>query len=135
MVVPGCADFFNQGAPDTVPERYRGRKSYYHNPVATLVRLEPDEMAALGRVIAERLNEARGPVEVLVPTRGSRSPTWRAATCGTRRPTRRSSRRSPPPCAPRSRLETADTHVNDPAFASLVSERYLALVAASTPRA
>ena len=49
VVVPGCVDFFNQGAPETVPERFRGRQSYYHNPVATLVRLEPDEMAELGR--------------------------------------------------------------------------------------
>ena len=71
VVVPGCVDFFNQGAP-----RHRSRastaarQSYYHNPVATLVRLEPDEMAELGRIVAERLNEARGPVRVLAPTRG-----------------------------------------------------------------
>ena len=25
VVVPGCVDFFNQGARDTLPERYRGR--------------------------------------------------------------------------------------------------------------
>src|SRR3954463_16003475 len=65
VVVPGCCDFFNQGAPDTVPERYRGRRSYYHNPVATLVRLSPEEGAELGRMIAERLAEASGPVRVV----------------------------------------------------------------------
>jgi uncharacterized protein (UPF0261 family) len=70
VVVPGCVDFFNQGAPNTVPEKYRSRRSYYHNPVATLVRLEPDEMAELGKVVAERLNGARGPVCVVAPTRG-----------------------------------------------------------------
>ena len=80
VVVPGCVDFFNQGAPDTVPERYRGRKSYYHNPVATLVRIEPDEMAELGRLVAGRLNEARGnrprarPTRVLARGRGGRRP-------------------------------------------------------------
>jgi uncharacterized protein (UPF0261 family) len=135
VVVPGCADFFNQGAPDTVPERYRGRKSYYHNPVATLVRLEPDEMAALGRTIAERLNEARGPVEVLVPTQGfsladvEGGDLWypeadaalvEALTAALR---------------PEIPLESVDTHVNDPAFAGQVAERYLALVGAPTPRA
>src|SRR3954470_10019837 len=46
VVVPGCVDFFNQGARDTLPERYRGRKSYFHNSVATLVRLERDEEEA-----------------------------------------------------------------------------------------
>ena len=40
VVVPGCVDFFNQGPRDSVPERYRSRKSYFHNPVATLVRID-----------------------------------------------------------------------------------------------
>src|SRR5260370_16079911 len=62
VVVPGCVDFFNQGAPDTLPEKYRRRRSYYHNPVATLVRLEPDEMAELGRIVAKRLNRPRRPL-------------------------------------------------------------------------
>ena len=70
VVVPGCVDFFNQGPRDTVPERYRDRKSYFHNPVATLVRLTRDEEAELGAIVAERLNEAIGPVRVVAPTRG-----------------------------------------------------------------
>src|SRR5260370_12475864 len=70
VVVPGCVDFFNQGAPDTLPEKYRRRRSYYHNPVATLVRLEPDEMAELGRIVAKRLNGARGPLSLSAPPRG-----------------------------------------------------------------
>src|SRR6185369_3737278 len=70
VVVPGCVDFFNQGSRDTLPERYRGRKSYFHNPVATLVRLERDEEEALGQLVAERLNEATGPVRVVAPTQG-----------------------------------------------------------------
>jgi uncharacterized protein (UPF0261 family) len=48
VVVPGCVDFFNQGPMDTVPARYAGRKRYFHNPVATLVRLDRDEEARLG---------------------------------------------------------------------------------------
>ena len=36
----------------TVPERYRDRKSYFHNPVATLVRLSRDEEAELGGIVA-----------------------------------------------------------------------------------
>jgi uncharacterized protein (UPF0261 family) len=46
------------------------RKRYFHNPVATLVRLDHDEEARLGALIAERLNEAVGPVRVVAPTRG-----------------------------------------------------------------
>jgi uncharacterized protein (UPF0261 family) len=68
VVVPGCADFFNQGAP--VDDQYRDRPLYYHNPTATLVRLSHQEMERLGRIVAERLNEAKGPVVVIAPTRG-----------------------------------------------------------------
>ena len=57
LLQPGCA-----ARPS--PPSIAGGKSYYHNPVATLVRLEPEEMAELGRIVAERLNEARGPVHV-----------------------------------------------------------------------
>ncbi|HEX6021431.1 MAG TPA: Tm-1-like ATP-binding domain-containing protein, partial [Solirubrobacter sp.] len=70
VVVPGCVDFFNQGPRYTVPERYRDRKSYFHNPVATLVRLTRDEGAELGGIVAARLNGSVGPVCVVAPTRG-----------------------------------------------------------------
>ncbi|MGH2995807.1 MAG: Tm-1-like ATP-binding domain-containing protein [Gaiellaceae bacterium] len=132
VVVPGCVDFFNQGARETVPAEYRARKSYYHNPVATLVRLEPEEMAALGRVVAERLNEARGPVCVLAPTLGfsladvEGGDLWYPEADAAFLDALGAALRS------EFRLELVDTHVNDPAFADLVAERYLAMVSAPT---
>jgi len=133
VVVPGCVDFFNQGAPDTLPAEYQARKSYYHNPVATLVRLEPDEMAELGRVVAERLNEARGPVRVVAPTLGfsladvKGGDLWFPEADAAFLDALGASLR------PDIQLELVDTHVNDPEFADLVAERYLAM--ASTPSA
>lgn len=127
VVVPGCADFFNQGAPSTLPVEYRGRKCYYHNPVATLVRLEPDEMAQLGRMIASRLNPSVGPVRVIVPTQGFSladvpggdlwDPEADAALVETLE-------RELRPDIP---FECVDTHVNDPELADLVTERFLAI--------
>jgi len=70
VVVPGCVDFFNQGAPETLPEEYRARRTYFHNPVATLVGTSPEEMREIARTIGERLAGARGPVSVITPTRG-----------------------------------------------------------------
>jgi uncharacterized protein (UPF0261 family) len=127
VVVPGCVDFFNQGAPDTLPERYRARRSYYHNPVATLVRLEPDEMAELGRVVAKRLNGARGPVRVVAPTRGfSLSDTegnalWYPEADAAFLDSLEASLRPDIP------FERVDATVNDPAFADLVAERYVTI--------
>jgi uncharacterized protein (UPF0261 family) len=131
VVVPGCVDFFNQGAPDTVPEEYRARKSYYHNPVATLVRLERDELAELGRIVAQRLNESRGPVRVVAPTRGfsladvEGGDLWDPDADAAFLDALGSS------LSPEISLELVETHVNDPAFADLVAERYLALVPVS----
>src|SRR5215211_864106 len=67
VIVPGCCDFFNEGARATVPERFRDRKSYFHNPVATLIRISEDEGAELGRMIADRLSGSSGPVRVVAP--------------------------------------------------------------------
>ena len=40
-----------------------------HNPLNANVKVSRREMAEVGRVMAARLNEARGPVAVLVPLR------------------------------------------------------------------
>src|SRR5437667_276308 len=67
IVTPGCLDMVNFGPPDTVPEKFRGRNFYQHNPQVTLMRTTPEECAQLGRIIAEKLNRSNGPLTVLVP--------------------------------------------------------------------
>ena len=127
VVVPGCVDFFNQGPRDSLPEIYRSRKSYFHNPVATLVRLDADEEAALGRLVAERLSEARGPVRVVAPTRGfsladaEGGDLWDPEADQAFLESLRDALRPDIP------YETVDAHVDDPAFADVVAERYLTM--------
>jgi len=70
VVVPGCLDMVNFWAPETVPERFRGRKFYQHNPNITLMRTTPEECRRLGAVVAEKLNLSTGPASVLIPLRG-----------------------------------------------------------------
>jgi uncharacterized protein (UPF0261 family) len=67
IIVPGCLDMVNFGAPETVPARFAGRKLYQHNPQVTLMRTTPNECAQLGRILAEKVNAYRGPVTVLLP--------------------------------------------------------------------
>ena len=38
IIAPGCLDMVNWGAPNTVPEKYKDRKFYQHNPNITLMR-------------------------------------------------------------------------------------------------
>ncbi len=60
----------NFGARETVPEKYRDRNLYVHNPQVTLMRTTPDENEAMGHWIAGRLNRMTGPVRFLLPLGG-----------------------------------------------------------------
>ena len=71
VVVPGCLDMVNFGEPATVPSRFAGRRFSIHNPQVTLMRTTPAEAAALGGLVAAKLNASRGPVTVLIPRRGT----------------------------------------------------------------
>ncbi|WP_257170314.1 ABC transporter permease [Bradyrhizobium sp. SRS-191] len=66
----GALDMVNFGAPDTIPERYRGRRFHVHNPQVTLMRTTAAENTQMGRWIGERLNRMDGPVRFLLPEKG-----------------------------------------------------------------
>jgi uncharacterized protein (UPF0261 family) len=70
VVAPGCLDMANFGPRATVPPRYQDRQLYEWNPTVTLMRTTAEENARMGRIFAEKLNAARGPVRVLIPLRG-----------------------------------------------------------------
>jgi len=70
VVSVGALDMVNFGGIDTVPDRFRDRRLYRHNPGVTLMRTTPEENVEIARRIAGRLAEARGPTIVLLPLRG-----------------------------------------------------------------
>lgn len=70
VVAPGALDMVNFGPPETVPEKFKARKFYQHNPTVTLMRTTNDENAKLGRIIAEKLNAAKGPTTFFFPKKG-----------------------------------------------------------------
>jgi uncharacterized protein (UPF0261 family) len=70
VVSLGALDMVNFGPVETVPERYRDRNLYVHNPTITLMRTTPDECREIGRIIGEKLNGATGPTVLFVPLRG-----------------------------------------------------------------
>jgi uncharacterized protein (UPF0261 family) len=88
VVVPGCVDFFVVGPKESVPEPWRQRPQYDHNPALTLIRTNREEMVEVARIMAGKLNDARGPVVVAVPLGGCPSRTGPATSSGIRTPTR-----------------------------------------------
>jgi uncharacterized protein (UPF0261 family)/ABC-type branched-subunit amino acid transport system ATPase component len=66
----GALDMVNFGSPETIPERYRGRKLHVHNPQVTLMRTTAEENERMGRWIGERLNAMDGPVRFFLPEGG-----------------------------------------------------------------
>jgi uncharacterized protein (UPF0261 family) len=128
VIVPGCVDFACFGPRHAVPEALRGRPAYYHNPEFTLIRLDRDEMATVGATMARKLNAARGPVSVLVPLGGLSIPNvpggafYDPQADAALRDALRAGLRPDIP------LREIDAHVNDPAFATRVTEEFLDLV-------
>jgi len=70
VLAPGCVDMANFWAPETMPEKYRGRNLYQWNPDITLLRTNVAENQRIGQMIAQAANQSSGPVAVLLPLGG-----------------------------------------------------------------
>jgi uncharacterized protein (UPF0261 family) len=70
VVSLGALDMVNFGPLDSVPEQFRGRNLYVHNPTVTLMRTTAGECRELGRRIGAKLSIATGPTALFVPLRG-----------------------------------------------------------------
>lgn len=66
----GALDMVNFEALETVPDKFKNRNLYAHNPQVTLMRTTAAENRAFGRFIAGKLNQMEGPVRFLLPLKG-----------------------------------------------------------------
>lgn len=121
VVSLGALDMVNFGPRSSVPERYQARTLYEHNPEVTLMRTNEQECAALGELLAARLNASRGRRAVVVPTGGLsmisvpgapfHDPTADAALVDSLTAA----------LEPSVELHVLDTHVNDPQVADAIA--------------
>jgi uncharacterized protein (UPF0261 family) len=128
VVSCGALDMVNFGPFDTVPERFRGRTLYRHNPSVTLMRTTPEECVEIAERIAEKLNEAKGPTTLLLPLQGVSAldregqPFHDPAASAALFETLRARVRAPV------RVVELDLHINDAAFADTAAEYLLELL-------
>ena len=119
----------NFGTPNTVPEKFKDRKFYQHNPTVTLMRTTPDENRQLGEEIGRKAAFATGPTSIVIPLRGVSAidqtgqpfddPAAREALLDGIRATHDSVE-----------LIEIDHHINDVEFAEAAARKLLMLLAA-----
>lgn len=128
VVATGGLEYLCFGPRESIPFRLRRRKVYMHNPLNANVKVSRREMAEVGRVMAARLNEALGPVAVLVPLHG-----WSVYggpggplhdPAGNRALLRSLKRDLRPGIA----LEEVEAHINDGSFVELCVRKLLSFL-------
>lgn len=70
VVLPGALNFIGLGTVDTISPEHLSRPHYRHSGHFTHVKLTADEMASQARALAEALNSATAPAQVLIPMGG-----------------------------------------------------------------
>jgi uncharacterized protein (UPF0261 family) len=131
VVSVGALDMVNFGPMESVPERYRDRTLYVHNPTVTLMRTTPEECRRIAEVLAAKLNAATGPTALFLPLRGVsmiavegqvfHDPEADEALFATLR------ERIDPAVV---EVHEVDADVNDPSFALAVADRLHAMIEA-----
>ena len=70
VVSLGAMDMVNFGPFDTVPDQFKKRNFYKHNPTVTLMRTTVEENEKLGKIIASKLNLAKSETILVIPNGG-----------------------------------------------------------------
>jgi uncharacterized protein (UPF0261 family)/ABC-type branched-subunit amino acid transport system ATPase component len=126
----GALDMVNFEALDTVPQKFRDRNLYQHNPQVTLMRTTTVENQAIGRFIAAKLNQMEGPVRFLLPRKGvslidaPAQPFHDPAADQMLFDTLEREFRP----GPNRRLIKLDMNINDPAFAQALVDNFLDII-------
>lgn len=133
VISVGALDMVNYGPitptglPANVPEEFRSRDFYRHNPTVTLMRTTPEENRKLGEEIGAKAALATGPTSILFPLQGVSAidqtgkpfddPLARQALLDGIRKTHGSAE-----------LLELDNHINDEAFAEAAARKLLQLL-------
>jgi len=128
VVAPGSINYQVLGPLDSLSPEMKARKLIVHNSYLTLIRLTPEELVGVGKLVSEKLNRAKGPTEVFIPLRGfsfpdrENMPHWEPEGNQAFIDAIKANLNSNIP------VIELDAHINDPEFIDPVAERFLELI-------
>jgi uncharacterized protein (UPF0261 family) len=128
VLCPGAIEVLVYNEPETVPAPFNSRTLIRHSPQITDVRLNGEEMAAVGEEVARRLHHTKDEAVFMIPTAGYDS--YGVAGEGFHDPTADQAFVD----ALKANLPAnftvieRDTHIDDPAFASEAAKRLIRLI-------
>jgi uncharacterized protein (UPF0261 family) len=128
VILPGAIDMINFAEPLTIPARFSGRTFARHTPSATLMRSSVNDNVGIARVVAQRLNRAKGSTFVVLPLRGFSSydapggPFFDPAADEAFRETLKAELKAD------IRVETVDAHINDRACIEVATAALLRMI-------
>jgi uncharacterized protein (UPF0261 family) len=130
VLCPGAIEVLVFNEPETVPDKYRDRTLIRHSPQITDLRLNGEEMAAVGREVALRLQHTADEAVFMIPTGGYDS--YAVNGGGFYDPEADATFVAELKAGLPSNIRVVErqTHIEDPAFASEAAETLVRLIEA-----
>ena len=120
ILVPGNTDFLVAGPLKVAEQRFPKRIYHVHNEAITVIRTNQREVEAIALTLAQRCNEARGPLAIIVPLGGFSAfdrqggPFWNPEASKLFTETLKKNLQS------RIQLHLLPNHINDPEFSEFL---------------
>jgi uncharacterized protein (UPF0261 family) len=130
VLCPGAIEVLVFNEPETVPAKYQDRTLIRHSPQITDLRLNRDEMAAVGREVARRLGHTQAEAVFMIPTAGYDSYAVRGRGFYDPEADAAFVAELKAGLPPNIRIVERDTHIEDPGFATEAAETLLRLIEA-----
>ncbi len=129
ILVPACVDF-SVHHTTSIPDEFKNRPIYDHNPEFALARCTKEEMGKLGAYFAECANTSVGPTEIVIPGEGYSIPNVPGGVFWDRDADAAFESELMKNLKPEIAVEKLPLHANSKEFGIAVAQRFLSLISA-----
>lgn len=129
ILVPACVDF-SVHHTTSIPDEFKNRPIYDHNPEFALARCTKEEMGKLGAFFAECANTSVGPTEIVIPGEGYSIPNVPGGVFWDRDADAAFETELMKNLKPEIAVEKLPLHANSKEFGIAVAQRFLSLISA-----